>query len=203
MIRLDENHLYWYGSRRAPGFSEICKSMRVGEPDCADCLSGVGHYHNGNFWTEEGRNQGTALHWWLLFLAQGKKSDKEPEPEIAGRVEGIRKFLRDEKLKLIDGEKPQYDPVLNFACTPDIWGWMNGGIWNLDGKRGGKLNIHKLQTAAQKIALKANGVPVSNRGSLYLSDGDYRVKEHADYLDEIRWRAIVSAYHAKGVYKND
>lgn len=186
-LRLDhETHTYWIGGRQVPGYSQIVRDLGVA-PD-------------NPFYTDAGREEGIALHKWVAFLATGKESTTPPDPRIAGRVEGIRKFLRDTGFRVVGAELPQYDPVSGFACTPDIWGFIGAWSWTIDTKRGAKLPTHRLQTAAQVIALRANGFRARKRGALYLRDNDYRLDEHNDIDDEPRWKAIVAAYHAKQFY---
>ena len=197
---IDEHHRYRKNLVRVPGYSEICASMRVGKEDCEECVQNKYHKHDGAFWTEDGRNQGVALHHWLQFLAKGKVATSEPEPEIAGRVNGIRKFFRENDFTFVGGEIPQYEPSLRYACTPDIWGRIGKTTWVIDMKRGAEMKSHALQTAAQKIALAANGFIAVKRGALYLMDDDYRLKEHTDRRDESCWRTISQAYHAKKLY---
>lgn len=199
-VTIDADHRYWKGDERVPGYSEICASMQIGKEDCQDCADHKRHMHDGSFWTEDGRNQGVALHYWLQFLAKGLVSSIEPEPEIAGRVEGIKKFIRETRFAYAGGETIQYEPLLRFACTPDIWGVVSNTKWVIDMKRGAEMKSHALQTAAQKIALAANGFTAIKRGALYLMDGDYRLMEHKDRRDESCWRTIVQAYNAKKLY---
>lgn len=202
MITLRESdHTYWRGTVRVPGFSEICASMRVGEKDCGDCVKGIHHAHHANFYTEEGRAVGVATHSWLNFLAQGNEPDAAPDPRIAGRVEAIRKFLRETGFKYAGGEEPQYEPVLGYACQPDLWGYIGAFSYVIDAKAGANLKVHALQTGAQRIALAANGFKAQKRAGLYLQDdGEYRLKEHTNTANETHWRAIVSGYNAKQFY---
>lgn len=200
VVTLDENHIYRVDGTIESGFTEICVSQQVGKKPCPECAKGVRHQHDGNFYTEEGREEGNALHAWLLFLAQGNKPEVEPDERIRGRVEGIKKFLRESGLVLAGGEVPLFDPINRFCVTPDIFGYIGNVAWVIDAKRGGKLKIHELQTAAQKIALPSIGFHAERRGSLYLKDGDYRLPEHKDRDDEKRWKAIVSAHHSKQFY---
>ena len=153
------------------------------------------------YYTEQGRADGVALHILSGFLAQGKVPAAPPDERIAGRVEGIRKFIRDTGFKIAGGETPQYDPVLGYACLPDIWGSMGVWTWVIDFKRGGKLPTHRLQTVAQQIALSAGGFRAQKRGCLYLRDGDYRLDEHTDTRDRGHWRNFVQAWHSKQEYK--
>lgn len=187
MIRIDEEHRYWLGEARKSGFTEIITDLGIKGGGAA-------------FYTDDGRAQGIALHGWLLFLAQGKTTDQKPEDGIAGRVEGIRRFLAESGFVFEGGEQPQYEPRLDYACTPDLWGHLGAFSVVIDAKRGAKEKWHPLQTAAQKLALAANGFKAQRRFGLYLKDGGYSLEAHEDAQDENRWRAIVSAYHAKGFY---
>lgn len=192
-IRLDAEHRYWVpgpnGERQVPGYSEVCASLGVSKPN--------------PFHTPEGRDEGIALHLWLGFLVRGKIPSSPPDPRIAGRVEGIRKFLQDTKFQIVGGEQPLYDPLHDYACTPDLYGHMGIWSWVIDAKRGAKLKIHSLQTAAQSIALRANGFRAQKRGALYLKDGDYRLDEHTDTADIVRWPVFVNSFHLRGEYNDD
>ena len=184
-IVLDPEHRYFVDGERKPGFSEICGDLGVTKEN--------------RFYTADGREEGVVLHEWLLFLAQGKEPAEDPDPRIAGRVEGIRKFLSDTQFKFQGGETPLYH-ALGFCTTPDIYGYIGNFSWVIDAKRGQKMKFHSLQTAAQKMALLASGFNAQKRGGLYLRDGDYRLDEHLDRDDEHRWRTLVAGYYAKTFY---
>ena len=186
-IALDKKtHTYYLEDKKIPGFTEICKDMGI--------------ISDNPYYTEQVRREGIALHSWLLFKVQGKESKEPPHPSIAGRVRGIEKFIFDTGFSIAGGEVPKYDQESRFACTPDTWGHINGVSWVIDAKRGGKMPYHPLQTAAQRIALASNGFRAQKRGTLYLADDSYRLQEHKDPLDMLKWKAIVSAYYAKKSY---
>lgn len=190
-VRLDADHKYWIplkapGEKRVPGYSEICKDLGITK--------------DNPFWTDEGREEGQALHLWLNFLVQGKSAKIEPDPRIAGRVEGIKKFLKDTGFKVAGGEQPLYDPINRFACSPDLWGHIGKAAFVIDAKRGSEMPSHRLQTAAQTIALRANGFRPVKRAALYLRDGDFRLKEHADPMDLARWGIFVNCWHIRKEY---
>ena len=184
VIRLDrESHRYYLDNgEEVPGYSQICRDLGI--------------VKDNTFYTEQGREEGNALHLWLGFLARGKTPAGPPDPRIAGRVEGIGKFLWQTGFQIAGGEVPLYDPINRYACTPDLYGHIFGISWVLDMKRGAKLPSHRLQTAAQDTALRANGFRAQKRGALYLKDGDYRLDEHTDKSDRANWAAIVEGYHA-------
>lgn len=189
-VRCDPDHIYWKtmpcGEERVPGYSEICKDLGI--------------VKENKFYTEEGREEGRMLSEWLLFLAKGLSPKTDPDPRIAGRVAGIRKFLAESKFKLKFGEIPQYDPVCNFAATPDIVGHLGQVAVNIDAKRGAKTKTHPLQLAAQKIALAANGFRVQESYSLYLRDNDFRLIKQDTQKHEHRWKQFVSTWHLAKEY---
>ena len=192
-VRIDENHKYWVPAPEpprellVPGFTHIAESL--------------GFIQENPFYTDSGREEGIALHKWLRHIAQGKPILTKPDERIAGRVEAILKFIAETGFKFAGGEEPRYDPVNRFACTPDLWGYIGSWTWDLDAKRGEELPHHRLQTAAQSIALAANGFRAQKRGCLYLKDGSYRLKEHIDSRDIPAWKQIVSTYYLKGAYQ--
>lgn len=177
-LRLDSKHRYWLGKDRKPGFTEICTAMGVIVPN--------------DFYTESGRLEGNALHEWLQWLAKGKP-ERVPHPSIAGRVEGIKKFLRDTGFRIVGGEEPQYDPTTDSCCTPDLWGFIGSEKYVIDAKRGSPLPHHALQTAAQSLALHEFR-PI-RRAGLYLKDHGYRLRAHTDPADFNRWRSTAHAFH--------
>jgi hypothetical protein len=185
-VRIDSDHRYWVpdgaSERRAPGYSELCNAMGVTRPN--------------PFHTEDGRSQGVALHEWLGFLVRGKEPKTLPDLRIAGRVLGIKKFIRNSGIKLTGGEEPRYDPATGVACTPDLWGHIGHWAYVVDAKRGAKQKSHRLQTACQSIVLRANDFRTQKRAALYLKDNDYRLEQHDDPEDETRWRAIAAGFHA-------
>lgn len=186
-IELSEDHKYTVDGARVPGFTEICLALGIIQPS--------------PFYTEDGRKQGTAIHSWMLFLAQGNTAKIQPEQEIAGRIEGFKKFLYESRFKFLGGEDIQFEPNLRYCCKPDLYGQLGTTNVVIEVKRGAVMKSHLIQTVAQSLALKAGGFRVHARYALYLKDsGDYRLIEHTDKEDETRWKAIVGAYWAKSFY---
>lgn len=186
-VVLDAEHRYSFNGVRKPGFTEIAKAMGVIEGNA--------------FYTEAGRAEGDALHLWLNFLGQGNEPDIDPDPRIAGRVEGIRKFMRESGFSYLGGERCVYAYRGDFCCKPDLWGEIGGRPSIVEAKRGAKLPWHRLQTAAQYLALNDSGEVILDRYALYLKDGDYRLEAHRDKEDMRRWEVIANAYHAASFYK--
>ena len=186
MIRFDPiEHRYFYGDRPVPGFSQIIKDLG---------------FPTNPFWTLGGRDEGTALSVWCLFLAQGQEPADPPDDRIAGRVEGFRRFMAECSFEFVGGEEPQYCPIPEYMCKPDLWGKLNSINSVVEVKRGAAMGIHKLQTAAQALALMAGGFSVVRRFCLYLKDGGYSLVPHKDRSDYQYWKSCVEAYHAKHTY---
>jgi hypothetical protein len=190
-ITLDAEHRYWKGKERLPGFSEICADMG---------------FPKNPFWTDAGRDEGTALHQWVEFLALGQQvADADPDPRIAGRVDGFRKFRRETDFACAGAESIQFEPELRYCCKPDLWGYMPTALPGsprvvIEVKRGARAKVHKLQTAAQVLALRAGGFDATERYALYLKNGGYALERHDDDEDFECWKALVYAYHAKRRY---
>lgn len=184
-IRIDSDHRYFMGSITVPGFTEICKDLGI--------------IKENRFYTDEGRDVGTKVHEWCLFLAQGNESETGPDSRIKGRVNGFRKFLNESLFSFSFGEIPQ-NCGTSFACTPDLVGHIGVFSVVIDIKAGAPQKWHRLQLAAQKIALADGGFKAQKAYSLYLRDDSYRLIEHETKEDEYRWKAFVAAYHAKKRY---
>jgi hypothetical protein len=186
-VTIDEHHVYRLDGVVKPGFSEIKESYGIGV---------------NPFYTDAGRDEGTALHKWLLFLAQGQEPASEPDYRIAGRVKAIKRFLKETGFKIRGGEKPLHSTRGDFCCTPDLWGDFQGVQSLFEAKRGAKESWHPLQTAAQSIALWANGFAVGTRYNLYLrDDGTYRIDPHKNTSDEYDWLTLAAAWHVKRKYQ--
>jgi hypothetical protein len=196
-LELDSDHIYRLDGRKVPGFTQIAQNMGL-IPDMS-------------FATVAGRDEGTALHEWCDFAAQGLKPDADPDPRIAPRYTQFLKFLAETEFKRVGSESLLYHPMLGYCGKPDLWGTLAGRNVIIDIKGGARLPFHALQLAAYRILLRegvgADGVPVkfglvpASIYTLYLSDENYRLSQ-VEYpaLHERNWGAIVAAYHAKKHY---
>lgn len=188
VVTCDENHIYRIDGIIKRGYSEILD------------LAG---FPKNPHWTEAGREEGTALSQWLLFLATGGVPESDPDPRIAGRVEGIRKFLSEHRFEFVGGETPLYCPTADICCTPDLWGNLDGVPALIEAKRGAAMKRHRLQTACQFMTLAENDFTPKARFALYLKDGDFSLIPHDDEEDFFCWQAIVDGipgYNARRQY---
>ena len=105
--------------------------------------------------------------------------------------------------EFVGGEEPQYCPAPEFMCKPDMFGKINGVNAVVEIKGGTAMDTHKLQTAAQTLALASGGFQAVKRFALYLKDASYSLVPHNDRTDFLYWKSCVEAYHAKRIYSKE
>ena len=154
------------------------------------------------FMPEDAAINGTVRHQWFHALAQGMEMENEPDHRIVGQVEAFKRFLAEVKPVYISGELPYFDPVLGVCGTPDLVAEIAGRLAVADYKPGSKNMRTRSQTAAYKVMLNRNQVPVLDRFELRLyADGKYRLEKHTDEGDLRRWPALVAGYMAATHYR--
>ena len=110
-------------------------------------------------------------------------------------------FCQEVKPRHVSSELPYFDPVLNVCGKPDLVAEISGRLSVIDFKPATRNKRTALQTAAYKLMLNRNGVPVLDRFELRLLDGQYRLEKHDDGHDMARWALIVFGYRAHLFYK--
>ncbi len=183
-ITLDKDHIYRVDGAVKPSASSLLDLYFPPAP----------------YYTEEGRDRGTARHEWYHVIAQGLEIENEPDDEIAAEVEGFRKFMREVRPGYIFGERKMFCPSLGFCGTPDLYCTIDGRPSLIDFKPANAADRWKLQTAAYAIMLAENGHPVLSRYALRLLPGDYRMDAHKDPGDLPRFRAMAAGYFARRHY---
>ena len=181
-VELSADHVYTVGGIRKPGVNEILSL----------------YFPPSNFYTEAGKQKGTARHSWYHALIQGLEIASEPDERIAAEIAGFRKFMAEVKPRYILGEASFGAP--GFCGTPDLYCELAGRLAVVDFKPANAQPRWKLQTAAYQTLLTANGHPVQDRYALRLLPGDYRLDAHKDAGDLPRWRAMVFGYAARRFY---
>lgn len=186
-ITLDENHVYTVaGKGRKVSVSKVLDLYFPPTP----------------FYSDEGREKGTARHLWFAAIIQGLEIVSQPDERIAAEIEGFRKFVADVKPKYIFGEVPLYDDVSDVCGTPDLYCEIQGRPSVIDFKPKNKQERWKAQTAAYQSLLTANGHPCLDRYAVRVLPGDYRMEAHKDANDLLNWRRFVDGYKARGYYGN-
>jgi hypothetical protein len=189
-VRLDENHIYWRGSIRTAGVSEILRP----------------HFPPSPYYTAEGRAEGQALHKACALRNEGPLDwaylERVWPAPLVMRARAVDRFYTETGFHAEAIEQIVYDPTLDYAGTLDACGPLLGRYTVVDWKRGGPLPQQKLQTAAYKRAGVSCGLPIEARCTVHLNeDGKYRLVWHEDAGDEKRWAVIVQAHHALTHYR--
>lgn len=182
----DEKHAYGLGEKHLGGFTEIFKSLGFIETA---------------YYTEEGRDRGSAVHLLCQALDEGREIDesKIDDARTLGRFRAYKRFKDETGFRPILIEKPSYSAALMIACTPDRTGQFgaNNPVSVIDLKGGAKSKWHPYQTAFQAIALFKYPQDYP-RYALYLKDsGRYNLETHEDRHDFEVARAAAIIYHAK------
>lgn len=192
----DAGHLYFYNEAPKPSLSEI-----------------LGVFKNP-FWTPGGREEGKLLHLACQYVAEGTldrawldeilampESPSFRPKAIVGRVLSYETWFKLSKFQPLYLEQPVYHHQLGFGTTPDQVGYLGPRLTVVELKRNTKEKWHRLQTAGQKLALNANGIPVTHRMGLYLrEEGMARPDLHDDPADENYFTALALGLQAKRIY---
>jgi hypothetical protein len=180
-----ETHSYTLNGKHLGGFTEIFKSLG---------------FIDTKFYTDEGRDRGTAVHLLCQRLDEGYEIDesKIDDAKTLGRFQAYKRFLEETGFKPTQIEVPVYDKKLMVACTPDRVGVMAESEVIIDLKGGAKQKWHGYQTAFQSMCLR-NGAyeGIVKRYALYLKDnGKYKLEPHDDDSDFEVAQAAAIIYRA-------
>lgn len=178
---LDEaTHTYWYRGRQIPGISFLLQWHDYVDP---------------TYYTDRGRDIGTATHLATAFLDKGTLDwDSLKDEEVLGRVLAYDRFRREMGFVHTEMEKIYAHAGGLYACKIDRRGQMrNVADLILEIKGGGKAPWHLIQTGMQRRAVP--GGP--RRFCLYLHpDETYTLDdEHTDADDEQVGVNLASDYH--------
>jgi hypothetical protein len=155
----------------------------------------LGGFINGDFYTEEGRKKGKAIHALVEYYVKGELDSTSIHPLIIPYFEGFKAFLKETEFKVLSSEDIVFDEIYNYAGKVDLVGrWKQfPGIINLDIKTGSIPEFTPLQLAAYQI--KYGG----HRFCLQLKpNATYNLsKEYTDPNDIKIFRAIVATVNWK------
>ncbi len=172
-------------------------------PSVTQMLTRTGHVDGADFFTDESRERGSAVHELTAAYdlgALGTEADVMADPSIGedrgglARGVGIRGYLLAHvkamsimRATVLEVEVPKVHPVLRFGGRPDrvLIAWGARAV--LDGKSGAPAKYHRLQLALQAILDSTDALlpPESIvRYSLYWKkDGKFSLVEHRDRHD--------------------
>lgn len=147
------------------------------------------------FYSEEGRDRGTAVHKMIAAFLRGGIPAENPA-EYLGYLDAVNELLKDYPMEDIVAEDPLRFTDWGYAGTPDVRAKKGAKKILLDFKTGGPEPWHPLQTAA--YAMLARHGEKDLRFGCYIKDtGKYSLIEHKDPMDFTVWRAAVTIYRYK------
>lgn len=188
VLQRDEHHVYRVDGRVVPGVSKIIEPLRSWEGVPADVL-------------DRAAALGTAVHLATYYDDRGTLDEASLAPEVAGYLEGWRRFRREKKPTLIHREKFVYNPALRYAGQLDAEMILDGELTIGDLKSGVKHRVHGVQIAGYALARKEEEgwTHFPRRVAIHLSpDGHYELEPYtrsSDYptfismLNLTHWRA--------------
>lgn len=130
------------------------------------------------WFTDEGRDKGTATHQACAILAAGKCLDPDSiDVRILGRTGAFKRFMADKQPAVERHEFEVSSETLSIVGHPDLLCRFDGDLWLLDYKSPNPAPWHPLQLSLYAYCLE---LPV-RRANLYLHDsGRYKLVEHKD-----------------------
>lgn len=164
------SHTYTMGGVRIPSVTQI--------------ISAAGLTQGAEFYTEESRARGTAVHAAAQYLADDDLDWDTVVDDIRAYVEAVPRFWGETGITILFTETPLAHLTLQFGGTPDVpVGIINGEPLVIDYKTGTYQPHHAIQLAALVELVRANAENFGLRAT------------------ELPKRGLIVALHADGRYK--
>jgi len=160
----DEDHIYRKGGVYVPSVTRIIEAEGLVNYDNVPSADRDWYLQRGKFG-----------HKMCQLFFEGKLDESELDPELKPRLEALKTFVNSTGFQVVCMETPFYHPTLNYAGTPDLWGYVKGCrlLSLIDFKISEALNkAIKYQLALYKELLGVNGVFVHKCYGLALSGNE-------------------------------
>lgn len=182
MLTIDSNHNYLLDGDKIPGVHEIVGKLKLIDFSVVD---------------ENVLKQAIELGTGVHLASEQEEMGLEYDKTYQKYIDSINEFKKEFGVKKTQYCEYKCYSDYGFACTIDrVFELEDGSYWIVDYKTGGKYRVTRLQTAANKIALKYMSGIDAKRGVLYLNkEGGYQFKEHNDKYDLDVWIGLVKGFH--------
>jgi len=158
-----------------------------GYPRVTDILRRAGLV-NADWYTEEARERGSAVHIAAHFLDQHDLDWASVDPSVVPRLRQYQKFLDEVKPEILAIEEEVTNEALQYQGRLDRRYRIDSQEWIVDFKGPGQAPWQAIQTA-----LYAGTFPrPMRRAALHLSDERYQFVEHKDRKDWETAKAAIS-----------
>jgi len=176
----DATHTYTVGDRAIAHVTGVLKAAGV---------------INDYWFTEIGRQRGSAVHMAAALLDQGRLDGSSVDPRIRGYLEGYLDFKARYRPDWTHVEEIVYSPTYNYAGRVDRAGYLNGTdrLWVVDLKTGAPQRWVRLQLVAYAQALREETGEHYARASLELkADGRFTLTPYDN--EPHRYRYDLAAF---------
>lgn len=166
-------------------------------PSVTGILKAVGIIDTA-FYTEEGRERGSAVHLACEFLDQGDLDESTIDLQIAGYVEAYKKFKSDTGWEFDWIEAPVSDKAHTYAGTPDRI-LVSRPRRIIDLKTGPFQKWHAIQAAAYANCLD-DFFSYSRFGVYLQGSGKYSLREYpkAEFVSDLAiFQSALNIYYWK------
>jgi len=162
-----ENHVYTVDGKKLENITSI-----------------IDGFLSKEFFTEEARERGTAVHEAIkaIYLT----GSYYVTAEYQGYIDAFFQFLEDTDFQMLLSETPLFHPMYKYAGTLDLFGWLQNVGTVVEIKTGLDHPVYQLQTAAQKdlINVSQDVIKCTARRVLQLNtDGTYKLHIHTGAND--------------------
>lgn len=167
----------------------------VVKPSVTQILDDLG-FIDKEYYTEEGRNIGTAVHVCCEWLDKGIPFDWDAlDQRVAGRVRAYIRFKEETGFVPDLIEHMVYNPELDHAGSLDRTGKLNAKRVTIDFKSGQEEAWHKFQGWAYDLC---PGVQTGKPFGLYLrKNTTFNLIPFDDHNTISKWKILAQAYHIK------
>ena len=164
----DERHVYQYAGRKLLSVHDVMGAGGL----LADMIG-----------DEYALWRGTAVHKAVELHVKGTLDPASVDDRIAPYLRAYLDFEAATGFKVIETEKPYFNPALGIACRPDLLGrFPGGGEALVELKSGGLSPWVRIQTAGQDLTL-GGGITRARFGLSIPNTGKPKVLPHRDSND--------------------
>lgn len=158
-----------------PTFDPAQHAYTIGGVPAISVTTVIREAIGGNpFWTQHGRDAGTATHKAIHYYAEGDLDPNSLDPETRPRLDAYIKFCRETDFVPDLIERPLYHPAYRYCGMPDQ---VQFGRVIIDFKNGAKQPEYGIQLAAYANLL-TNPHQYERWCVLLKPDGNYKIETY-------------------------
>lgn len=143
---------------------------------------------------QEALDRGSMIHLLTQLDDENDLLEDSIDPTLKPKLEGWRKFKREKQPNFLGIELKVDHPPYGMTGTCDRLAEIDGHLWIIDIKSGGKSWWHRWQVALYALLWATkNGKPAPKRAVVYLLENNYRWDQFPDRRDIERAKSLITA----------